>query len=163
MSCLQDENPAVVVQAIEGGMELLDYIVNSLVLPPTDFKVFSRYIFPDYKVLGTHKEQYVISSFLKCIGKLAIHGRKFIESGMIEHMKHLCNIAENEKKKKDKSGSVHEATESDDTVIDTYETDLQEVYQTLYSCCLEFAGSNLYSFRWIVADHIHEYLVNFIV
>lgn len=159
MSCLQDENAAVVVQAIEGGIELLDYIGKSLVLPPTDFKVFSRYIFPDYKILVNHKEQYVVSSFLKCIGKLALHGKRFIESGMIEHLKHLCKIAEKEKMKKGKSESLHEATESDDSVIDTYETDAQDVFQALYQCCLDFAGSNLYPFRWIVANHIHEYFV----
>ena len=156
ISCLQDESAAVVVEAAEGGLELLEMIGKGFALSSSDFKIFPRYIFPEYLKLAAHKDEFVVSTLLKCMGRLATLGKRFIERGLIYNIKYTCEVAAKEDSKKDAAGS-HRSTIDPYSLLATYETEAQELFDSLQALCLEQLEKQRMVHLWNVAGHLHEY------
>ena len=159
ISCLQDENTAVAVESAEGIVELLD-IFNAprkrLTLTPTDFHIFSRYIFPECQKFCSRKDVYSTSTFIKCMGKLAVHGKRLIERGMIAHIKYLYEIATKEPERKGR-GAEAEAVTSPFAAIATYETEVHELFSSLHSFCTRCVTNFSYVEHCNLPNHFHEY------
>ncbi len=156
ISCFQDENPTVVAEAAEGGLELLEMIGKTFALTSSDFKIFPRYILPEYLKLAAHKDEYVVSTLLKCMGKLAILGKRFIERGLIYNIKYTCEVAAKEDVKKDSAGSPRSMI-NPYSLLATYETEAQELFEALEALCLELLEKPRHTHLWSMASHLHEY------
>eukprot|EP01022_Parablepharisma_sp_SALTPOND_P028345 TRINITY_DN70831_c4_g1_i1.p5 TRINITY_DN70831_c4_g1~~TRINITY_DN70831_c4_g1_i1.p5 ORF type:complete len:417 (+),score=45.55 TRINITY_DN70831_c4_g1_i1:9200-10450(+) len=155
ISCIQDENTSVAVEAAEGGVELLDFLGDRFELHPTDFKVFSRYIFPEYQKLCKRKEPYAVATFVKIIGKLAVHGKRFIERGLIAHIKYLRDLAAKEFGKRERH--IPEAAASLHSTVMSYEADMQELFNGLYTFCKRAVESFSPVVHSDIPNHLHEY------
>lgn len=154
ISCLKDENTSVAVEAAEGGIELLDFLDERVELHSTEFKLFSRYIFPEYHHFCTHKELYATATFSKIIGKLAIHGKKLIERGMICHMKYLRNFASKEAGRKTAAQSIAGSLAH---TMASYESELQETFTKLFNFCEARVAKAEFVSCSEIPNHLHEY------
>jgi len=152
--CLKDENTSVAVEAAEGGIELLDFLDPKVELHSTEFKLFPRYIFKEYQDFSGHNELYAKACFSKIIGKIASHGKKLIELGMIYHTKYLREFASREVgKKADTQTSIVGSLPS---IRAGYQNELQETFTVL----MNFYESKIKKDEVILytelPNHLHE-------
>ncbi len=158
MSCINDECASVAVEAAEGGIELLDSLDHKLELSPTDFKVFVRYIFPEYQKLCARKDCYATSAFIKCLGRLAVHAKRLIERGMISHIRYVCDVAAKEAERRDsKYTETADAVTSPYSIVSAYENEAQDVFSSMFSFCKQAAEKPDAVQHWNIPNHLHEY------
>ena len=89
---LQDDSPLVKVEAGESGLELLEEQrrrKEGIVLVPTDYKLFQVYIFPEYRKLGGQGNDYIQTTFMSLMGKLATLGKHYLELQILNEDKYF--------------------------------------------------------------------------
>jgi len=152
ISYIRDPITAVAVEAAEGGIELLDLIGDKIeITKDLDFKIFNMYIFPEYRRLARRKDEfYAVATFAKLLGKLAIHGKRLVEKGMLAHIRYL-------NEKISKSGIKNEPQEKKVSDIARYDDYLSDIFNYLYSFCKNVIKNYpMYVFADI-PNHLHEY------
>ncbi len=93
IDALQDDSPLVKVEAGVSGLELLERVKNPIALQPTDFKLFQVYIFPEYRKLSRQGSDYIQTTFMSLLGKLATFGKRCIEQQIMNENKYLQEVS----------------------------------------------------------------------
>lgn len=158
ISCFHDDNTLVRVEAAEDGIELISALKFPIEFIPSDFKIFQRYIFPEYRKLGAQMEQYVLVTFMKLVGKISDYTRKFIEEGIKCETAYMLKLASSQ----DSESKEKRRTSQDNIFLDSeqrlnLESELDEIANSIFYQSLDITANISYVYQCALAAQLPEY------
>jgi len=154
---MNDDKSIVKVEASVSGLELLSCLQFPMELNPSNFKIFQRYIFPEYKKLGSQTELYLLVTFMHLVGNLSVLAKKFIEDGIrceSEYSLKMAAIQEIEGKEKRRSSQ-------DNFVIETearsnLESQIYEISDQLFYASLDITANIPPVYQTALASQLYK-------
>lgn len=154
---MEDESTSVQVEAAEDAIELLGCIEKNINLLPTDFNIFKQYIFEAFTQFSKKQSHYSILTYCKNIGKLAVYAKRYIEQGVIAHLKYLNDVVLQESAiKGERRNSQEIIAASADNSVSNFERELGEIFKQMEDFLMDLQTRIPLIFQSALVKHAPE-------